>query len=414
MFKNKEIRDNVLLISMAVITIVFLVYIFFPSGESNSLKDQDVKKPVISLSPEKTKTPLIPVGEIDTAELSELYSSLEKEIADIYLTILSSSNPFAEYRVESIGKIINESQNGALKKYSKFSFFDLDDIVNIEFPAEYSAQVKFNIFLSMFLIKIAEENAIKKLEDLSNTEFEEKIRFDYYRLIGNEIDKDYQALPILFYFKLFLNRLNVYAGADDASFFREQIKNIRDLSYSKHLLKIIEFLSFSREPGTYRIEWVEKDGFADSNDKKSYACLSLKTVNFLKQKYLIFPDLENDKNNFWIKDLCNADSGGIELISLKILNENPLKKFKNKRILYTPINPHFIVTLNEYPDKVLIENEFINRIVIARLKEFYKSFQVVDFEEGTMASKDFKIELEKFGNYLKKNPAVQGVAENAN
>lgn len=414
MFKSKEIRDNVLLISMAVITIVFLVYIFFPSGDDNSKKNDNGKNPVKTHIPKRTKKPVIKVEKADKDKLLEINMSIEKEIADIYLTILSSDTPFAEYSTGSLKTVIENSENEMLKKYAKFSFFDLKDISDIEFPAEYDNQVKFNIFLSMFLLKIREEDAIKKLEDLAKTEFEEKIKFDYYRLIDDEIDKDYQALPILFYFKLFMNRLNVYARTDDAAFFREKIENIRDLSFSKHLPRIITFLSFSREPDTYRIEWVEKDGFPDSDDKESYAGLKLNTINFLKQKYLIFPDSENKQNNRWITDLCKADSGDIELTALKIINEDPLKSLKNKRILYAPINPHFIVALEEYPDKTLTENEFVNRVIINRLNAFYKNFKVVDFSEVVKTGKGFKIALGEFGCYLKKNPAVQGAGKENN
>jgi len=402
MFKNKEIRDNVLLISMAVIVIFFLVYIFFPSGKDNTKKENNTKKPVKTVTPKKTKTPIIPVENVDKNKLQELNMSIEKEIGDIYLTILSSRSPFEEYQIEPLRKVIDESENEILKKYSKFSFFDLKDIMNIEFPEEYDGPCKFNIFLSMFLIKIVEEEALRKFADLAKIEFEKNIDLGCYALINNEIDRDYQVLPTLFYFKLLLDRLNVYPVNDDTAFFREKIGNIRDLSFSKHVLKISEFLSFAREPGRYRVEWVERDGFPDSDDAKSYASLSLKTINFLKQKYLVFPDPENGKNNMWIKELCSADSGSIELGKLNILNENPLNPLKNKKILYTPINPHFIVILDNYPGSGLTENEFVNRNVIKKLNEFYKNFQVIDFSEASQAGKGFKEQLVKFGNYLKK------------
>lgn len=402
MFKNKEIRDNVLLISMAVVVIIFLVYIFFPSGKDNTNKKNDIKKPVKTITPKKTKVPIIPMENVDKDKLQELNLSIEKEIGDIYLTILSSQNPFEEYRVEPLRKVIDESENEVLKKYSKFSFLDLSDIMNIEFPEEYDGPCKFNIFLSIFLIKIVEEEALIKFADLAKIEFEKNIDFCCYTLINNEIDRDYQVLPILFYFKLLLDRLNIYPVNDDSAFFREKIENIRDISFSKHLRKIFEFLSFSREPERYRVEWVERDGFPDSDDAKSYTSLRLKTINFLKQKYLVFPDPENGKNNIWIKELCSADSGGIELGKLNILNENPLNPLKNKKILYTPINPHFVVVLDDYPGSGLTENEYVNRNVIKKLNAFYKNFQVIDFSEAAQAGKGFKDKLEKFGKYLKK------------
>lgn len=402
MFKNKEIRDNVLLISMAVIVIFFLVYIFFPSGNENTKKENNVNKPVNSVTPKKTKTPIIPVGNVDENKLQELNLSIEKEIGDIYLTILSSRSPFAEYKIEPLRKVIHETENEILKKYAKFSFFDLKDIMNIEFPEEYDGPCKFNIFLSMFLIKIVEEDAAQKLADLPKNEFEKNVDLSCYVLINNEIDRDYHVLPILFYFNLLLDRLNVYPVNDDAAFFREKIENIRDISFSKHVQKISEFLSFSREPERYRVEWVERDGFPDSDDEKSYPSLQLKTISFLKQKYLVFPDPEKGENNLWIKELCSADSGGIELGKLNILNENPLNPLKNKKILFTPINPHFIAVLGNYPGSSLTENDFVNRNVIKKINEFHKNFRVIDFSETAQAGKGFKEQLGEFGNYLKK------------
>ena len=92
----------------------------------------------------------------------------------------------------------------------------------------------------MFLIKIVEEDAAQKFSDLAKTEFEKNVDFSCYALINNEIDRDYQVLPVLFYFKLLLDRLNIYPVNDVAAFFRDRLESIRDISFSKHVLKISE------------------------------------------------------------------------------------------------------------------------------------------------------------------------------
>ncbi|MCK4765026.1 MAG: hypothetical protein KAW12_22700 [Candidatus Aminicenantes bacterium] len=402
MFKNKEIRDNVLLISMAIITIVFLVYIFFPSVDGEPRNGEKTSQPVKTKKPRKSLITLFSGGKVDKEKLADLNLSLEKEIAEIYLTVVSSSDPFTSYGTDAIKKIVDESEDEILKKYSKFSFFDLKEILDIEFPRQYDDTLKFNMYLTVFLIKITAENAAEKLAELPRVDFENSVSTGVYALLGGELEKDYQALPLLFYFKLLLQRLNFYSFNDDAAFFREKTANIRDISYSKHLPGMKEFLSFSLEPGRYRLEWVEGDGLS-ADDKKTYTSLNLKTGNFFKQNYLVFPDPENKKNNEWIKELCAADSGDIELEELKILSEDPMKSLQNKKILYTPVNPQFIVVLSEYADKGVSEIEFVNRLVSARLKDFYRKFSIVDFSTAAPESKTFKTAIKAFGHYLKKN-----------
>ena len=53
MFQNKEIRDNMLLIAMAIITIVFLVYIFFPFGDGEPQNGKESPLPVKTKKPQK-------------------------------------------------------------------------------------------------------------------------------------------------------------------------------------------------------------------------------------------------------------------------------------------------------------------------------------------------------------------------
>lgn len=402
MFKNKEIRDNVLLITMALITIAFLVYVFFPSGEKEpSAQGKQDSKPPIKSTTQKKPLRILPIPEqgVDKKVLEELHRKIEQELVDIYLAILASASPFEDYQVDGLQKVLQESENEILKKYAKFSFFDLQEILNIEFPPAYHQALKFNIFLAMFLIKIHEEGAVPRLQELTKREFEKEVNFKIYDLINQEIERDYQAIPLIFYFRLLLDRLNIYPLEDSVGFFRQKTENIMDLSFSKHLIKIKELLSFSLDTDRYRIEWVEHDGIG-ADDREVYTGLSLKTHHFFKQGYLIFP-APGKRNNTWIKELCAADAGDIELRELKIINENPPQNLKIKKLLYTPLNSQFIVILDEY--KGMTEAPFINRLVLNKLRDFHKNFIVLDFSDDMVKEESFQDELERFGNYLKKN-----------
>jgi hypothetical protein len=166
------------------------------------------------------------------------------------------------------------------------------------------------------------------------------------------------------------------------------------------LIKIQELLAFSQRKEKYRIEWVEEDGiFAD--DKKVYRNLNLKVFNFLKQDYLIFPDAENSENNQWIKELCKADPGDIELGMLSIRNEDPSRQLNMHKIIYTPLCAQFVVLLNEYtPGRA---GGFLHRLVMKRMEDFHKNFTIIDFSRQDTNPKLFKEELEIFGDHLKNN-----------
>jgi hypothetical protein len=403
MFKSKESRDTVLLGFMAAVTIAFLLYIFFPSGKgkekTNDNNNQIPFTNKIKKSTEKIKLPeeTNPTGKSILDEFSEKIAS---QLEPVFTNILESKDPFRDYNTQNLKTLLLESENNLVEKLYKFSFFDLPDIGRLKFPESYSDSLKFNLFVSLFLIKIQEEFIEEAFISLPKVEVEKLVDFDIYGLLGFEIEKDYQLIPVLFYFKHLIRQLNLYPAEDVTLFFKEGIENLRDLSDSKCLIKIQELLAFSQRKEKYRIEWVEEDGiFAD--DKKVYKNLNLKIFNFLKQDYLIFPDGKDSENNRWIKELCKADPGDIELEVLSIQNEDPSRQLDMQKIVYTPINAQFVVILNEYtPSRV---EGFLNRIVMKRKKDFLKNFTIIDFSLQDTNQKLFRKELDKFGNHLKKN-----------
>lgn len=400
---KKERRDTLLLAFMGVIVIVFLVYTFVPFGGKKenddggniSIDKNDEKK--IEIPPKNT----LPEDNTGESLLNDLNKKIENQLAAIYASIIESDAPFENYNAEGLKGLPGEFKSPLVEKLFKFSFCDLNDIVLLEFPGSYSNSLKYNIFLALFLVKIQEEGIEKKLAELPGSEFEKMIRLDCSRLLNNEIEKDYQLIPVLFYFKAFLNRLSLYPNEDNAGFFKEKIKDLRDLSPGKYLIKIEELLGFSKEMEKYRLEWIEYDSISP-NDKQTYTNLNLKTYNFLKQQYLLFPDRENRANNRWIKELCKADSGDIELVLLNIQNENPSKHLLfNEKILYTPRNAQFIVLLKAYNANG--DNGFTDRIMTKRIADFHENFTVITFARGQMTGKEsFKKELDRFGDYLKK------------
>lgn len=384
--KDKEKRDTALLIFMAAIMIAFLLYIFVPfgSGDKETGKSDEQGKKTVKKG--------------DFYE--ELNKKIELELNSVYLSILISANPFENYRTETLEKVFDEFKNDILDKLYKFSFYDLKEILTLPIPGEYSDSLKFNLLLSLFLIKQKEEGIIKKLEILPHSEFEKIINLDFYQLVNNEVQEDYQLIPVLFYFTALMRRLPIYPVEDSVDFFKEKIKPIRDLTAAKYLIQTRELFRFSGTLEQYLLQWVEHDAIGP-DDKKVYGNLDLKTFVFLGQNYLIFPDPGNPANNLWIKDLCEADSGDIELTDLKIMNKDPSKPLHFRKILYTPINSEFVVLLKEYESRKT--HGFLNTIVKKRISGFHKSITVIDFAVDEAEEESFKTQLEQFGNYLKKN-----------
>lgn len=403
MLKTKESRDTLLLIFMAAITIAFLLYIFFPSGKgkekTNDNQNQIPDINIVKKSPLDIKLPL-ETEPTEESILEEFNKKIISRLHPLCTNILESDIPFRAYNTDDLKMLLLNSENTLVEKLYKFSFFDLDDIARLEFPESYSDSLKFNLFLSLFLIKIQEEMIEAAFVSLPKVEVEKLVNFDIYRLVKYEIETDYQFLPVLFYFKHLVRQLNLYPGEDITLFFKDGLEKLRDLSDSKCLVKIQEFLAFSIRKEKYRIEWIEEDGIF-SDDKKVYKNLNLNIINFLKQDYLIFPDPVDSENNRWINELCKADPGNIELRLLSFQNEDPSRPAKVLKIVYTPISTQFVVLLKEYTPSSM--ESFLNRMVKMRMEDFHENFTVIDFSRQDSNPKLFQEELKDFGRYLKKN-----------
>jgi hypothetical protein len=388
MLKDKEKRDTALLIFMAAITIAFILYIFIPFGKEEKKRDK---------SDEQGKKIVKKEYFYD-----ELNKKIELELNSVYLSILISTHPFKNYRIETLENVFEEFKDDTLDKLSKFSFYDLNDILALPLPEEYNNSLKIKLFLSLFLIKQKEEGILKKLEALPKSELETIIDLNFYQLVNNEVQEDYQLMPVLFYFTLLMKRLPLYPAEDNVHFFIEKIKPIRDLTTAKYLIQIRELFHYSGSVEPYLLQWVEHDAIGP-DDKRIYGNLNFKTFAFLGQTYLIFPDPKNPENNLWMKELCEADSGDIELSDFKIMSKDPSNPLDSKKILYTPVNSEFVVLLKEY--ETLETHGFLNTMVKKRISDFHKSVTVVDFSVAEADEESFKTQLEQFGNYLKKNSA---------
>lgn len=405
MLKNKERRDTILLAFMGIITLLFLLYIFIPSGDSGEKKNgnngtngKQNNNGKTTKPPEKIKLP----KDYQSAEkLKQMNLEVKKQLIALHNVIVSSPEPFTNYATEGLKKLPALFKSKLVDRLYTFSFNDLKKFDSYEFPKSYGEPLKFNLFLSVFLLKLQEEGIENKISGLPWDEFTRQVDFTCYQLLKNEIEEDYQCLPVLFYFKQLAKRVNVYPWMDMTSFFKKSAENLQDRSHSKYLEEIRGLLFFSQQTDQYRLEWRERDGLLDGDDKKQYPKTAMRTFNFLKQEYLVLPDDIDPVKNQWLEDLLKSDPGEIELIRLSIQNINPTRGAYLRKIIYTPVNPRFVAVLNEHkPDA---SGGFLERMIYRCRNRFHKSYTVIPFAPEETSEDALEKALIEFGRYLKKN-----------
>jgi len=414
MFKNKEKRDTLLLLFMLVITFAFLLYVFIPAGKKppkEEKPDKPEKHEKATTTKQTSPAKTLPDEPSEKDVLEELNRHIESELKPLYTSILEKDNPFTQLNIDGLKKLSGKFQNQLVEKLFKFSFSDLNDYSTLVFPDTYSNTLKFNLYLSVFLVKIQEETIEKKFRELPDADFTNALNFRCYKLINNEVEYDHQLLPLIFYFRLLLQRQNLYPTVDNTIIFKQHIGDLLDLTPGKLLIQMREMLGFSVRLEKSTVKWVESDGiFAD--DKKNYTGQNFMVTHFLQQEYMVFPDVESPSNNQWINDLREADSGDIELKELVLENEDPTAPLEISQLIYTPMKYRFVVLLKEYRPITGTSREaaFLQRLLSKRIQSFHQNFTIIDFlplrMPGDSAAakeqrKNVQQSLKAFGAFLK-------------
>lgn len=432
MLKKKEKRDTLLLGFMGLIMVVFVLYIIIPGGADKKPDEpviKDGKNPKVTgnkpaaVNPQggvKTNPPVSgaekKLGEGEEKKetgqepkieenpqvtlMLGVQGKLKRELTNIYIGIIKSPDPFIYYEPGAVLGVVGELKNETVDKVAKYSFGDLKEVPGLAFPEYYTNELKLDIFLTIFLVKIKEEGVDRKFQDLPDVEMEQVVDFSFYELINNEIEEDYQLIPVLFYFKHLVQRLHLYPGEDKVQWFREKLKNLKDLTPSKYLVKIKDLINFSLRLGRFNLSWVEEDGLG-GDDKKSYVDEGFVIFRFLQQEYLVFPDREDSKRNQWLKDLFASDAGEIELTRLSLQNLDPTYHTDPVKILYMPVNPGFIILLRGYTTTP--GEDYFNRVVSTKTAAFHRNFLIIQLSGVNLGESEFKNQLLRFGNFMKKN-----------
>jgi hypothetical protein len=414
LLKNKERRDTLLLIAMAIICILFLVYLFVPLGrdgqnpvDGDAVPDNDKVSKRIELSDNH---------QTDPDGFTEFSNRIEKELNHVLVFLKESPRPFQDYPIEGLKKILFPPNSLAvvsnelaalyqvIQKAYRINFYDLKDMFDFEFPPGVNNYFIFNLYTGLFMVKLREEGVLREIDEFPDTMFKRIVNCCSYVRIKNEIEKDYQSMPVLFYFYLLIQRLDIFPNDDVTAFLKERIGDIRDLSPGKFIDRINSILSFSRDPRTFRISWKEEDDL-NPDDHRSYVNVKISTINFLGQSYLVFPDYHHGENNKWIRDLQESDSGNIELVDFQLSDEDPVKNVQVRFIFYAPGTSRFIVLLvgNDFSEKTGLPA----RLVRNRIEDVRQYYLSVNFASRFNDSEAFKAELLNFGHFIKKQISIK-------
>lgn len=416
MFRKKENRDTLLLIFMAAAFIGFLAYLFLPQKitpvknptnntqtKSNQQKEKNHQKK-IKFKNDAQKSDINSILSQEEALIQGINLRLKEALNTLFIRCTKGEMPFVNFKAPQLTglleelnqKIASPSLKDHLKKLCNVSFFELYDYFFGYFSLQEMEDFKFNLYLALFLTKINLEDTLSKICDLPENKVVPLLQLEFYQLLGNEVQEDYQLFPVLVFYYVLLEKVDILVPGELCPLLNKELKEIRDFTPAKFLLKIRESLELYREKDQFIINWIEEDGIS-SDDKGSYKNQELEIIHFLNQKFIIF-DFKKRGKDPWIVELCDADSGEIELVDLEIFNQSPSKNQSVQRIYYARNSSRFVVFLDQ---EFLSSSGILAMLVRERVNRYFSNYNKIEFGSKESNIEQFKADLKEFGNYLK-------------
>jgi len=418
MLKSKDRRDTFLLVFMAVIIILFLIYLFIPLSEKTVPVETGIPTTPPAVVGDPTPTGSTPASTATEASPLEPYQrEIAAAIEEILIHIQGEEEPFSTYPVEALTRVLSretlnerfgasettgnwvDELSSLVEKYRRLEFYDLGDLVKADFPEACDARLRFGIYLSLFLVKARGHAVLREMDDLPDAMLERVLDLSPYHWLGNELEEDYQTLPLLFYFNVIVRRLNPYATEDRWGFFRRGLEGMKDLTPRKTCNRIRDLLSFSRQDKSYRVSWIERDSL-NPDDRGVFNGVVLPTYDFLKQCYLVLPVPGDARSNHWIQALCETDAGDIELVSLQIVPEELGETGMARAIHFDPERSRFVVVFRAC--NFALEHDVIRTLLAHRMQVLQSRLGSVDLLTVSERDDAYEEELIAFGHHLKK------------
>jgi len=400
MFKSKKNRDSALLIFMALVIVVFLLYMFFPSNGKTGKKDKIPINHIIK-NPKQT---------IDD-KVEEINENKFGELRDIFRTYFNEVNTgdrvISRIPSEKLEKILRsilmEEFSEKIGRSLKYRFRDMDRAIDVFKDTEISDIEKFDMYIALFLIKAANEDIIDRSINFTIDEIVSLLNLKHYRLINNEASENYHAIPVIIYADMLVKKTDIFSPGKDIIFFSKILTDIGDISPMQHINSIKDIFNISTELRRFSFSWVEKDAL-DPDDKGTYKNVPVRRRKFFKLQYLVFPDPGKGGDLTWLKDLINADSGAIELSEIKIADETPGENYSAKLIIYSESTSRFIFVMDT--PSFVSERGYISIMLKEKMSRLNSENIIINFAEKLYSKKEFKQKLGKFGKFLSRIRSV--------
>ncbi|MCK4889148.1 MAG: hypothetical protein KAS97_04395 [Candidatus Aminicenantes bacterium] len=394
MFKSKKNRDSALLIFMALVTVAFLLYLFFPSngktGEKDKIPVKHIKKNSEQISVEKVEERV----ENKFGELRDIFKTYFNEVntGDRVISRIPS-----EKLEETLRSVLMEKFSEEIGRSLKYRFRDINRAVDIFKDSDLSNIEKFDMYIALFLIKAANEDIIGRSINFTTDEIMSLLNLKHYELINNEASENYHAIPVIIYADLLIKKTDIFSPGEEIILFSKILTDIGDISPMQHINSIKDIFNISTELRRFSFSWVERDAL-DPDDKGSYKNVPVRRRKFFKLQYLIFPDPGKGGDLTWLKDLINADSGAIELSEIKIADETPGENYSAKSIIYSESTSRFIFIMDS--PSFVSERGYISIMMNEKMKRLNSENTIINFAEKLYSKKEFRKKMNSFGKFL--------------
>lgn len=394
MFKSKKNRDSVLLIFMALVTVAFLLYLFFPGGQKDSKKDKvPVKKIVRSLN--------LP----DNKKSDEGNESVFRQLREIFIGYFNEVNTGdravnlipAEEIEKELRSSLGEKYSEEVGKSLKYRLLDIDRAIDVFKDSDLSDSEKFELYIALFLIKATNEDVIGRCLNFTSDEMTSLLNLKHYSLINNEATENYHTIPVIIYADMLANKSDIFQPGKEVILFSEMLSRIGDISPMQHINSVKDIFDFSKELRKFSFSWVERDAL-DPDDKGIYKNVTVRRRRFFKLQYLVFPDSGKGGDLTWLRDLVNADNGSIELSDLKITDETPGENYSAKSVIYSESTSRFVIVMDS--PSLVSGRGYISIMLNGKLDRINSENKVVNFAEKLYSKKDYRRKITNFGKFL--------------
>ncbi len=222
-----------------------------------------------------------------------LFTKIRIVLRDYFNVVNTGDRAIAEIPVDKIEKELRRSLE---KKYSaeieralKYRLRDLDRAMEVFKDSELSDHDKFDLYISLFLIRISGEDIIGRSLNFTSDEMKSLLNLKHYSFLNNEATENYHSIPVIIYADILIKKADIFLPGEDVMSFSQMLNDIGDISPMQHINSLKDIFSFSKELRKFTFSWVEKDAL-DPDDKGEYKNIGVRRRSSFKLHYLIFPD----------------------------------------------------------------------------------------------------------------------------